>query len=59
MAKRKDIVEILALLQHMRAGQSNRGIEQELGMDRRTVKKYGSLVGSRRALTLPDVPSTP
>lgn len=40
MAKRKDIVDIFALLQHIRAGQSNRKIGQLLSMDRRTVQKY-------------------
>ena len=38
--KRKQIVDIYALLQHLRAGASNRGIKRELGVDRRTAQKY-------------------
>lgn len=38
--KRKQIVDIYALLQHLRAGASNRGIKRDLGVDRRTAKKY-------------------
>jgi transposase len=38
--KRKKIVDIYALLQHLRAGDSNRRIKRELGIDRRTVQKY-------------------
>lgn len=38
--KRKQIVDIYALLQHMRAGVSNRGIKRDLGIDRRTTQKY-------------------
>jgi transposase len=38
--KRKTIVDIYALLQHLRAGYSNRRIQRELGIDRRTVQKY-------------------
>ena len=38
--KRKKIVDIYALLQHLRAGVSNRGIKRDLGLDRRTVRKY-------------------
>jgi hypothetical protein len=38
--KRKEIVDIYALLQHMRAGDSNRGIKRDLGIDRRTAQKY-------------------
>lgn len=37
---RKQIVDIYALLQHLRAGASNRGIKRELGIDRRTAQKY-------------------
>lgn len=38
--KRKQIVDIYALLQHLRAGVSNRGIKRDLGIDRRTARKY-------------------
>jgi len=38
--KRKKIVDIYALLQHLRAGDSNRRIKRDLGIDRRTVQKY-------------------
>lgn len=38
--KRKKIVDIYALLQHMRAGDSNRRIKRVLGVDRRTAQKY-------------------
>ena len=38
--KRKKIVDIYALLQHLRAGHSNRRVKRELGIDRRTVQKY-------------------
>jgi transposase len=38
--KRKQIVDIYALLQHLRAGISDRGIKRDLGIDRRTAKKY-------------------
>ena len=38
--KRKKIVDIYALLQHLRAGVSNRGIKRDLGLDRRTIRKY-------------------
>lgn len=38
--KRKKIVDIYALLQHLRAGDSNRRIKRVLGVDRRTAKKY-------------------
>ena len=38
--KRKKIVDIYALLQHLRAGYSNRRIKRDLGIDRRTVQKY-------------------
>ncbi len=38
--KRKKIVDIYALLQHLRAGDSNRCIKRELNIDRRTVQKY-------------------
>lgn len=38
--KRKELVDIYALLQHLRAGDSNRRIKRELGIDRRTAQKY-------------------
>lgn len=38
--KRKEIVDIYAILQHLRSGASNRGIRRELGVDRRTAQKY-------------------
>ncbi|MCA9972609.1 MAG: IS21 family transposase [Anaerolineales bacterium] len=33
-------MDVYALLQHMRAGDSNRSIKRDLGIDRRTVRKY-------------------
>lgn len=38
--KRKNILDIYALLQHLRAGDSNRRIKRVLGVDRRTAQKY-------------------
>ena len=38
--KRKTTVDIYTLLQHLRAGASNRRIKRELGVDRRTAQKY-------------------
>jgi transposase len=38
--RNKTIVDIIAMLQHMRAGKSNRQIRDELGVDRRTAQKY-------------------
>jgi transposase len=38
--KRKKIVDIYTLLQHLRAGDSNRRVKKDLGIDRRTVRKY-------------------
>lgn len=38
--RRKTIMEIIALLQHLRAGASNRKIKQELGVSRRTARNY-------------------
>lgn len=38
--KRIPIVDIYALLQHMRSGASNRQIKRDLGIDRRTAQKY-------------------
>lgn len=38
--KRKTTVDIYTLLQHLRAGASNRRIKRELGIDRRTAQKY-------------------
>ena len=38
--KRKNIVDIYALLQHMRAGESNRRMKRVLGVDRRTAQRY-------------------
>ena len=38
--KRKKIVDIYTLLQHLRAGDSNRRIKKDLGIDRGTVQKY-------------------
>lgn len=49
--KRKGIVDIYALLQHMRAGASNRKIKKELGVDRRTVQKYREWAESYGLLT--------
>lgn len=55
--KRKAIVDIYALLQHMRAGVSNRGIKRELGIDRRTAKKYRTWAAEHGLLsgTLPPI----
>ncbi|MCA9964984.1 MAG: hypothetical protein KC423_12095, partial [Anaerolineales bacterium] len=33
-------MDIYTLLQHLRAGASNRRIQRELGIDRRTAQKY-------------------
>lgn len=38
--KRKELVDIYALLQHLRAGDSNRCIKRELGIDQQTAQKY-------------------
>jgi transposase len=38
--KRKNIMEVIALLQHLRAGASNRKIKRELGVSRRTARNY-------------------
>ncbi len=40
LRRNKTIVDMIAMLQHMRAGKSNRQIRDELGIDRRTVQKY-------------------
>ena len=41
MSKRnKNIVDIMAMLQHIRAGKSNRQIRDDLKIDRRTAQKY-------------------
>ena len=38
--RRKDTMDIRELLLHMRAGSSDRQIERDTGIDRRTVKRY-------------------
>jgi len=38
--RNKSIMDILAMLQHMRAGASNRRMKKELGVDRRTAQRY-------------------
>jgi transposase len=38
--KRKTIMEVIALLQHLRAGASNRQIKKALGVSRRTARNY-------------------
>ena len=38
--RRKNIVEIMAMLQHLRAGASNSQINRELGVSRRTARNY-------------------
>ncbi len=38
--RRKDTMDIRELLLHMRAGSSNRQIQRDTGIDRRTVKTY-------------------
>jgi transposase len=48
--QRKRIVDIYALLQHLRAGESNRRIKRDLGIDRRTVQKYRAWAEEYRLL---------
>ncbi len=38
--RRKSIMDIRELLRHMRSNVSNRGVQRETGIDRRTVKQY-------------------
>lgn len=38
--RNKNIMDVFAMLQHMRAGDSNRRIKKALGIDRRTAQKY-------------------
>lgn len=45
------MVEIMALLQHMRAGASNRQIERELGIHQRTARKYRQWAKKRKLLS--------
>ena len=40
MARRKDLMEIRETLTHIRAGSSNRQIERDLKIDRRTAQRY-------------------
>jgi len=40
MSNGRNIVDIRELLLHIRAGSSNRQIERDTGVDRRTVKRY-------------------
>ncbi|MBC8503473.1 MAG: IS21 family transposase [Chloroflexi bacterium] len=40
MARRKDLMDIRVILTHIQAGSSNRQIERDLRVDRRTVKRY-------------------
>lgn len=47
----KTIVDIIAMLQHMRAGKSNRQIRNELGIDRRTAQKYREWAAGQGLLT--------
>lgn len=49
--RNKNIVDILALLQHMRAGKSNRQIRKDLGIDRRTAQKYREWAETHELLT--------
>lgn len=56
MAKRTSIVDILALLQQMRAGHSNRRIQTELGIDRRTASKYRKWAKKEGLLSLEKMP---
>jgi transposase len=55
--RNKTIVDIIAMLQHMRAGKSNRQIRDELGVDRRTAQKYREWAERQGLLSgdLPDV----
>lgn len=55
--RNKTIVDMIAMLQHMRAGKSNRQIRDELGIDRRTAQKYREWAQTQGLLTgnLPDV----
>jgi hypothetical protein len=38
--RRKEMVDIRAIVHHIRAGESDRRIGKDLKVDRRTVKKY-------------------
>lgn len=40
--RNKNIVDIVAMLQHMRAGKSNRQIKKELGIDRLRHRRSGN-----------------
>ena len=51
--RRKNIVEIMAILQHLRAGASNSQIKQELKVSRHTARAYRQWAGERRLLAGP------
>jgi len=53
--KRKTIMEVIALLQHLRAGASNHQIKKALGVSRRTARNYRAWAESHGLLegTLP------
>jgi transposase len=50
MVNRSDTMDIRELLLHVRAGSSNRQIEQDTGADRRTVKRYRDWVEAQGLL---------
>jgi len=47
----KNIVDVIALLQHMRAGESNRRIKKVLQVDRRTAQRYREWAEAQELLT--------
>lgn len=49
--RRKNTVEIMAMLQHLRAGASNSQIERELGVSRRTARNYRRWAEGNELLT--------
>ena len=51
LRRNKNIVDIVAMLQHMRAGKSNRRIKKDLGIDRRTAQKYREWAEAQELLT--------
>jgi transposase len=51
MARRKDLMDIREILAHIRAGSSNRQIERDLKIDRRTVRRYREWAEGQGLLT--------
>jgi len=57
MSRRKDIMDIRMILSHIQTGSSNRQIERDLDVDRRTVKRYRDWAEEQGLLDgdLPDI----